>query len=201
MSHYYTNDPTLAQHEHILDVTVKDVSVRLTTDSGVFSKTGLDFGTRLLIESVQLPLGIKHVIDMGCGYGPISIILAKKHHDIMFYAYDVNERAVELTEKNSQLNDLSNVKAQVSFLFEHAIKPVDVVITNPPIRAGKHTVFALYEGAKHVLKPHGLLYVVIQKKQGAPSSVTKLTELFGSVDIIERSGGYWILLAKKQEKD
>jgi len=201
MSHYYTNDPTLAQHEHILDVTVKDVSVRLTTDSGVFSKTGLDFGTRLLIESVQLPLGTKHVIDMGCGYGPISIILAKKHPDIMFYAYDVNERAVELTEKNSQLNDLSNVKAQVSFLFEHAIKPVDVVITNPPIRAGKHTVFALYEGAKHVLKSHGLLYVVIQKKQGAPSSVTKLTELFGSVDIIERSGGYWILLAKKQEKD
>lgn len=201
MSHYYTNDPTLAQHEHILDVIVKDVSVRLSTDSGVFSKTGLDFGTRLLIESVHLPVGTHHVIDMGCGYGPISIILAKKHPDIMFYAYDVNERAVELTLKNSQTNDLHNVKAQVSFLFENATTPVDVVITNPPIRAGKQTVFALYEGAKQALNPGGLLYVVIQKKQGAPSSMTKLTELFGSVDIIERRNGYWILLAKKQEND
>lgn len=201
MSHYYTNDPTLAQHEHILDVTVKDVSVRLITDSGVFSKSGLDYGTRILLESIALPPDTHDVIDMGCGYGPISIVLAKKHPKMTIYAYDVNERAVELTLKNSQLNGLENVKAQVSFLFDHAIKEADVVVTNPPIRAGKQTVFALYEGAKKVLKYGGLLYVVIQKKQGAPSSVTKLTELFGSVDIIERSGGYWVLLAKKLERD
>jgi len=201
MSHYFTNDPTLAQHEHILDVTVKDISVRLTTDSGVFSKTNLDYGTRILLESIQLPKGTHDVIDMGCGYGPISIVLAKKYPDITVYAYDVNQRAVELTQKNSQLNGLKNVKPQVSFLFEHAMQHADIVVTNPPIRAGKQTVFALYEGAKTALKQGGLLYVVIQKKQGAPSSVTKLTELFGSVEIIERSNGYWVLLAKKQEID
>ena len=201
MSHYYVNDETLAHDEQILDVIVKDVSLRFYTDRGVFSKGGLDFGTKVLLQAINLPQTVKTVIDMGSGYGPISIYLAKVYPEIFVYAYDVNERAVALTKKNIKENKVNNVEAHVSFLFEHVKIKVDAVVTNPPIRAGKQVVFELYEGAYHALNDGGLLYVVIQKKQGAPSSVTKLQELFGNCEIIERSGGYWILLAKKHEND
>lgn len=197
MSHYYLNDETLEHDEKILDVTIKDISMCLHTDRGVFSKGSLDFGTKVMLEAIRLPKTVKTLIDMGSGYGPMSIYIAKAYPDIQVYAYDVNERAVALTKKNIEENKVKNVKAEVSFLFERAISDVDVVITNPPIRAGKKTVFDLYEGAYQSLKKDGLLYVVIQKKQGAPSSVTKITELFGNCEIVDRSGGYWILLAKK----
>ena len=201
MSHYYLNDETLAHDEQILDVTIKDVSLRLDTDRGVFSKGGLDYGTKVLLQAIHLPETVKTVIDMGSGYGPISLYLAKAYPEIFVYAYDVNERAVALTKKNSEENKLKNVEAHVSFLFEHVNIKVDAIVTNPPIRAGKQVVFDLYEGAKNALNDGGLLYVVIQKKQGAPSSLSKLTELFGNCEVIERSGGYWILLAKKHEND
>ena len=74
---------------------------------------------------------------------------------------------------------------------------MDAILTNPPIRAGKQIVFRLYEDAYQTLHPGGILYVVIQKKQGAPSSVKKLEEIFGQCEVIEKNKGYWILLAKK----
>jgi len=200
MSHYYLNDESLAHDTNILEVTVKDVSMRLYTDKGVFSKGGLDFGTRVLLETIELHEGIKTVIDMGSGYGPISINLAKRYPFINVYAYDVNERAIDLTKKNIEENKTFNVKAQVSFLFEHVDQKADVVVTNPPIRAGKKTVFDLYEGVYAALNHQGILYVVIQKKQGAPSSLEKIKSLFGNCEVIERKGGYWILFAQKIEK-
>lgn len=200
MSHYYVNDESLAHDTNILEVTVKDVSMRLYTDKGVFSKGGLDFGTRVLLETIELHEGIKTVIDMGSGYGPISINLAKRYPFINVYAYDVNERAIDLTKKNIEENKTFNVKAQVSFLFEHVDQKADVVVTNPPIRAGKKTVFDLYEGAYAALNHQGILYVVIQKKQGAPSSLEKIKSLFGNCEVIERKDGYWILFAQKIEK-
>ncbi len=201
MSHYYLNDEKLAHDLNILDVRIKDVSLRLNTDSGVFSKRGLDYGTKVLLENIQLPTSVKTVIDMGSGYGPISLYLAKKYPEIFVYAYDVNERAVALTQMNIKENRIENVEASVSFLFENVNVKADVVVTNPPIRAGKQVVFALYEGAYKSLNHQGLLYVVIQKKQGAPSTVSKLIELFGNCETIDKSGGYWILLAKKNEND
>jgi 16S rRNA (guanine1207-N2)-methyltransferase len=84
-----------------------------------------------------------------------------------------------------------------SFLFEHVNMKADVIITNPPIRAGKMTIFRLYEDAFKTLNTGGLFYAVIQKKQGAPSTVSKLTELFGNCEMIDRDKGYWVLLARK----
>lgn len=186
MSHYYLNDEKLAHDLNILDVRIKDVSLRLNTDSGVFSKRGLDYGTKVLLENIQLPTSVKTVIDMGSGYGPISLYLAKKYPEIFVYAYDVNERAVALTQMNIKENRIENVEASVSFLFENVNVKADVVVTNPPIRAGKQVVFALYEGAYKSLNQQGLLYVVIQKKQGAPSTVSKLIELFGNCETVTK---------------
>jgi 16S rRNA (guanine1207-N2)-methyltransferase len=110
---------------------------------------------------------------------------------------DINLRAVELAKKNSQLNHLKNVEISQGFLFENVQNELDVVVTNPPIRAGKQTVFALYDQAFQKLKKGGLLFVVIQKKQGAPSTQAKLESLFSEVNVIDKNKGYWVLSAKK----
>lgn len=201
MSHYYTNDPTLDHDVKTFDVDIKGLSLRFYTDKGVFSKDGLDFGTRVLLKSIELPLGVSSVIDMGCGYGPVAIYIAKKYPNISIQGYDINERALDLARKNAHLNQVDHIHFEAAFLFEQVQQNVDVILSNPPIRAGKMTVFKLYEDAYRFLNPGGLLYVVIQKKQGAPSTMEKLKSLFETVEMIERNRGYWVLLAKKAKID
>ncbi|PKK97599.1 MAG: 16S rRNA methyltransferase [Tenericutes bacterium HGW-Tenericutes-3] len=139
----------------------------------------------------------KTVIDMGCGYGPIGIYIGKAYPDKHVYLFDVNERAVEMALKNQKVNAVNNIQINVSNLFDQVNVKADVIVTNPPIRAGKQTVFKLYEDAYSNLNDGGVLYVVIQKKQGAPSSVNHLTSIFGECEVIEKKKGYWILFAQK----
>lgn len=197
MSHYFQNDSNLDHQVKTIEVFLRNTSFRFFTDLGVFSKNALDFGTRLLIEAIDIPSTAKTVIDMGCGYGPIGIAVAKLYPSTKVHLYDVNERAVDLARKNAQINKVENVMVTASFLFEHVNISADVIITNPPIRAGKATIFRLYEDAFKTLNPGGLFYAVIQKKQGAPSTFAKLTELFGNCEMINRDHGYWVLLARK----
>jgi 16S rRNA (guanine1207-N2)-methyltransferase len=201
MSHYYTNDPTLDHDVKTFDVDIKGVSLRFYTDRGVFSKDGLDFGTRFLLESIELNSDVSSIIDMGCGYGPVAIYLAKKYPNVSIEGYDINERALDLARKNAHLNQVDSLHFEAAFLFERVQNKVDVILTNPPIRAGKATIFKLYEDAYQYLYPGGMLFVVIQKKQGAPSTVEKLKTLFDSVELIDRNKGYWVLLAKKSKID
>jgi 16S rRNA (guanine1207-N2)-methyltransferase len=197
MSHYFHNDSSLDHKVKGIDLFIRDMSFQFQTDLGVFSKDSIDFGTRTLIEHIEIPSSATTVIDMGCGYGPIGIVVAKLYTFTKVYLYDVNERAVDLARKNAILNKVDNVIVATSFLFEHVTIQADVIITNPPIRAGKLTIFRLYEDAFQTLNPGGLFYAVIQKKQGAPSTVVKLKELFGNCEIVDRSKGYWVLLARK----
>ena len=197
MSHYYKNDETLDHHIKTIDLHIKKTSLKLITDLGVFSKSNIDFGTKVLLESIELSDEPLKVIDMGCGYGPIGLYIAKTYPNTHVKMIDINQRAIDLTIQNSKENHIKNVEISQGFLFEHIHQEVDVIITNPPIRAGKQTVFALYEEAYKWLKSSGLLYVVIQKKQGAPSSKAKLDTLFTETKVINKNKGYWILLAKK----
>lgn len=197
MSHYFHNDSNLDHKVKGIDVFLRKTSFRFMTDLGVFSKDSIDFGTRLLIETAEIPESAETIIDMGCGYGPIGIAMAKCHPNTKVYGFDVNERATDLARKNAKENKVENFFATTSFLFEHVTMSADVILTNPPIRAGKMTIFRLYEDAYKHLNPGGLFYVVIQKKQGAPSTLDKLKELFGNAGIVERDKGYWILLARK----
>ena len=201
MSHYYTNDPTLDHDVKTFDAIIKGLSLRFYTDKGVFSKDGLDFGTRVLLESIEIDEDVTSVIDMGCGYGPVAIYLAKKKPSLQIQGYDINVRALDLARKNAHLNDVDHVQFEPGFLFEKVQHKVDMIVTNPPIRAGKTTIFQLYEDAYQWLNPNGKLYVVIQKKQGAPSTLEKLKSLFVSVELMERNKGYWVLLAKKSNND
>ncbi|TNF08022.1 MAG: class I SAM-dependent methyltransferase [Bacillota bacterium] len=197
MSHYYTNDETLNHDVQTIDVKIRQTTLKLETDRGVFSKMSLDYGTRVLLENIDLSQEPLKVVDMGCGYGPIGLYIAKTYPNTCVYMSDINQRAVDLAIKNSRINQLKNVSINQGFLFENIVEEVDIVLTNPPIRAGKQTIFALYEQAFQKLKTGGILYVVIQKKQGAPSTVAKLESLFGHVTILDKIKGYWILSAKK----
>ena len=197
MSHYFIDDKNLKHNIQKRRFIIANQPIYLYTDNGVFSKDKIDFGTQLLIKCVDVNEHVKKIIDMGCGYGPIGIYFAKNYKHLHTYMYDCNLRAVELSQKNIELNRLDNSSVQESYLFENVDQMADLIITNPPIRAGKAVVFKLYEQAYNHLNPGGALYVVIQKKQGAPSSVKKIEEIFASCSIICKNKGYWILLAKK----
>ena len=197
MSHYYINDNKLDHKIKKYEVEVNGIILNMYTDLGVFSKDYLDYGTRVLLETIKLDNKQETVIDMGCGYGPIGIYIAKVYPEKRVYLFDVNERAVEMALKNQEENAVNNTKISVSNLFDQVNVKADVILTNPPIRAGKQTVFKLYEEAYLNLNDGGILYVVIQKKQGVPSSVNYLSITFGNCEVIEKKKGYWILSARK----
>ncbi len=175
----------------------KDHSFKFHTDSGVFSKEYIDYGTFAMLKAfvpndIDLP-----ILDMGAGYGPIGIVVSKLYNKKTVMC-EINERAYNLILKNIEENN-SDSLAYNSNLYESLDNNIKFssVITNPPIRAGKDIVFKIYEGAYERLSKNGELWVVIQKKQGAPSSKEKLISLFGNCEIITRDKGYYILKSIK----
>lgn len=200
MSHYYSKTPDCAEKIDYYIAHICDKEYTFYTNTGVFSKKGLDFGTRLLLESIcedndQMQ---GDLLDMGCGYGPISVVLADRYPLLSITMADVNERAIKMAQKNASVNGINNIRNFISSdCFDSVDDSYQYVVTNPPIRAGKSTVFSIYEGAYEHLKNGGILYVVIQKKQGAPSTIHKLIELFGNCDVIDKKAGYFILKSIK----
>lgn len=198
MSHYFKFDENVKSHEKKMDIKIDNIPFSFYTDHGVFSKKTLDFGTRLMLENVLIKPKCKKAIDMGCGWGPIAIYLKKKHPNLLVEACDINERAVLLTKKNAKLNDVE-IDVYLSDLFEEVKNKVDLVITNPPIRAGKEKVFKLYEEAFNHLNPGGELYSVVRVKQGAKSHERKLFEIFDNCTIIAKKKGYSVFISKKHK--
>ncbi|PYZ95705.1 16S rRNA methyltransferase [Alteribacter lacisalsi] len=201
MGHYYSEKPDVESRPETVEVTVRGQKLRFLSDRGVFSKGDLDFGTRTLLETFELPAVEGEIADIGCGWGPIGITLACEYKERTFIMADINERAVDLAEKNAERNGAAgNTKVVVSSLFsELQEQEFAAILTNPPIRAGKQVVHQLFDEAHVHLKSGGDLWVVIQKKQGAPSAVKKLAELFGEeqVETVRKAKGYFILRAQK----
>ncbi|MDF2617209.1 MAG: class SAM-dependent methyltransferase [Sedimentibacter sp.] len=138
------------------------------------------------------------ILDLGCGYGPIGVMLAKLIENANVTMSDVNKRALELAKMNAEENKVkSRVKTLSSSAFENINENFDMIVTNPPIRAGKEVIFSFYEGAYEHLNKGGHLYVVIQKKQGAPSTKEKLESLFGNCETAEKKSGYFIFRVEK----
>ena len=193
MPHYFTNDA----HEHEYQTITYDMnnqSYIFTTDAGVFSRSGVDFGTNLLIESIlgEQPAA-ENFIDMGSGYGVISIVLADQLK-IRGTAVDVNINALELTNKNDKNNSITTM---VRDDFNASKITTDLYVTNPPFRAGKPVVLEIIEDGYNRLNEDGVFYMVVQKKQGMASYKKAINAKFGNVSVPAKSKGYYILLAKK----
>jgi 16S rRNA (guanine1207-N2)-methyltransferase len=198
LEHYYSRTQKVESDPKFWDYTLKNNHFRFKTDNGVFSKKEVDFGSRLLIEAFEMPDVNGSVLDVGCGYGPIGLSIARTFPNRTVHMVDVNERALTLTKENAELNQISNVKVYESDRLS-TVSEVEfaAVLTNPPIRAGKKVVHEIFEQSYHHLVPNGELWVVIQKKQGAPSAVEKFNEIFSEVEIVEKDKGYFIIKAIK----
>lgn len=190
MSHYFTNEELPSKLEK-RSVNILDKSFTFYIDNGVFSKKGLDFGSRSLIMTLLKCDLSGDVLDLGCGYGPIGIILSS-FFDINVDMVDVNKRAVHLATMNVSLNKVDHVNVFYSDCYSNVNKKYDVIVTNPPIRAGKDIVYKFLVEAKDYLKPNGSLYFVINKDQGAKSTVKMLSNL-GKISILEKNKGFWTI--------
>lgn len=197
MSHYYINDESLSKDTKELLVRIKYNNYKFLTMPGVFSKDGLDYGTKILLNNLFKEKGITKIADVGCGYGPIGLSLAKENPKATVYMYDINERSVELSKENAKINNINNVEVFVNDGLDNIEEKFELIVTNPPIRAGKKTVFKIYEQAYNNLVDNGVLFIVIQRKQGAPSSFKKIQELFGNAEKVAQIAGYWVISARK----
>lgn len=196
--HYYSNKPQTESKPRQWKFTLLGHHFIFETDTGVFSKSEVDFGSRVLIDAFDMPKTVGDVLDVGCGYGPIGLSIAKTHPERFIHMMDINTRAIALAEKNAKLNGIQNVRIFESDGLD-AVGDVQAaaILTNPPIRAGKETIFRFYDTSYEKLVEGGELWVVIQKKQGAPSTVSHLEEMFSEVEVVEKKKGYWIIRAKK----
>ncbi|WP_088006743.1 class I SAM-dependent methyltransferase [Indiicoccus explosivorum] len=196
--HYYSKNPQAKSRPQEWTYTLRGTAFRFRTDSGVFSRQEVDFGSKLLIEAFDFPEVPGPLADLGSGYGPVGLSLAKSFPDRLVHLVDINNRALELARVNAELNGIGNVSIYESdALLAAEDTEFAAILTNPPIRAGKETVFRFYEEAHMKLAQGGSLWAVIQKKQGAPSTEKKLTELFGNVRTAVKEKGYFVFCSIK----
>ncbi|HHT27007.1 MAG TPA: class I SAM-dependent methyltransferase [Firmicutes bacterium] len=195
--HYYANKPTAAHQRQVVRLDINDVHLVLVTDTGVFSRRGVDAGTRLLLESVPAPAeGV--MLDMGCGYGPIGLYFAAVCPYCQVHMSDINERAVELSRENAVRNGLRNVTVFCGEAFAPLQKQkYHLIVTNPPIRAGKQCLLQMFSAAHRHLLPGGRFAFVARTQQGAKTLAKAVEQIFGNITDLARGGGYRVYMAYK----
>lgn len=194
MKHYYTNNEDLISEPEQFTFQYRQKELRFISDHGVFSKKMIDFGSRVLLDAIVLDQSKLTLLDVGCGYGTFGIALKSAYPFLTVDMVDVNERAIKLAKLNLDANQLE-ANVYLSSVYDQVTKKYDVIVTNPPIRAGKEIVTKILVEAKDHLNENGEIWVVIQKKQGAPSAKKNLESVFGNVEIVKKDKGYYILKA------
>lgn len=202
--HYFTDNSDLEGKKKNIKAGISGGEIEFVTGGGVFSKSRLDYGSELLINTV-LKNGLREnarVLDLGCGWGAVGVSICTELKSVTAVLTDINPKAVGLAQENIKKHALeSRAEAVVGNGYENIIGEFDYILTNPPIRAGKAVVYSFFEGAPLHLKQGGCLYVVIRKRQGADSAVLKIREVFGNAETVARSGGYHILRAVRNRTD
>jgi len=193
MSHYFTNNVDLKHNVETRKVIIKTSEFTFFTDNGVFSKKGLDFGTRSLLESLPEDIHGK-VLDFGCGYGPIGIYL-KKNYNCDVDMIDINDRSLDLARKNAKENNV-NVNIFNSDIYSNITNKYDYVITNPPIRVGKQILYKILFDAQEHLVDGGQIWLVINKDQGAKSLIKDLEKTY-KTKLVNKNKGFFVICTEK----
>ena len=197
MNQYFTNNDNIRSERRIIKYNYDSILLSFVSDNGVFSKDKIDYGSRLLVQTYikyNKDKKVSSFLDVGSGYGFISIFISKVM-DIKGVGIDVNRRALKLAEENAKLNKV-DVKFIESDCYKNVSGVYDLVITNPPIRAGKRVVIDILRGASDYMSDMGELWFVIRKDQGAKSIINEISSLY-KIDIVEKSKGFFIIVAKK----
>lgn len=196
MSQYFENDKSVKSNRKLINFSFNDREYYVYTDNGVFSKGRFDYGTKVLLENININNLCGKVLDLGCGIGVVGIILGTINKDISIDMIDVNERALELAKENILLN---KVKANVfiSNVYDKVTSKYDCIITNPPIRAGKNVVRKFLLEAEDYLNDEGILYFVMRKDHGVKSMIKELEDIY-NVKIIDRDKGFYVIRCNKK---
>ena len=195
MNHYFTNDNNLKSNKKIMNINFNNRTLQLYTDNGVFSKEHFDYGSKLLITNFIKEEQKGKVLDLGCGYGVIGIILSD-NKNLFIDMVDINTRAVELSKENLKLNKVENAKCFESNIYEQVKGKYNYIITNPPIRAGKETIRKFLFGGLEHLEENGEIWFVMRKDHGVKSMIKELEKSY-SVKIIDKDKGFYIIQLKK----
>ena len=190
MNHYFDKRTNVESNEVTTKAEINGKLYTFKTDNNVFSKRGLDFGTRTLLENLDINNISGDILDFGCGYGPIGIYVAyntKSSVDMI----DINERALNLARDNAKINGV-NVNIFESDIYNNVQKKYDYIITNPPIRVGKNILYKILVGAKDYLKTGGHLIFVINKDQGAKSTMKDMEDYY-DVKLIGKNKGFLVI--------
>ena len=193
MNQYFNNNSNLESNIVENKVNINGFNYIFYTDNGVFNKKGLDFGTRLLLENINLN-GKKSFLDMGCGCGVVGLFLLKNNPQYIIDMVDVNNRALELTKKSLNKNKLE-ANVFYSDTYININKKYDCIITNPPIHAGKKVVYDIIKNGKNYLNNNGEIWIVMRKDQGALSMMKDMIDYY-NFEIIKKAKGFYIICGK-----
>lgn len=204
MAHYFDTKPEIAEDKRTIEFNYADKNFVFHSSAGVFSKNHLDEGSLALLDGVrkyftengQKPDGT--LLDLGCGYGVLGIVVKRLYPELTLVLADINQRALDLAKENTRENRIGYTEIlAVDGWAGLSGRAFDYVITNPPIRAGKQTVYGFFAGAEQQLNPRGLFFTVVAKHQGADSAKKELIRLFGNCEVIHRHKGFHVLCSEK----
>lgn len=194
MEHYFTKNSNLKSDEKLINIKFKNKDYKFYTDNGVFSKDGLDKGTKVLLETLDFNKLEGKILDVGCGYGPIGIIISK-NTNCEIDMIDINDRAINLANKNIKINNAKNIRAFESDRYENVKEEYNFIITNPPIRVGKEILYKILTEAKSHLTKNGELWLVINKHQGAKSLSLDMASVY-NVEVVDKNKNFYVIRLK-----
>ena len=196
MSQYFDNDKNIKSKKRNIKFYFKNREYNIVSDNGVFSKDRFDYGTRVLLESIDIEKLSGKVLDLGCGIGVVGLILGSINKNIGIDMVDINERAINLTKENLILNGINN-NVFISDVYENVKCKYKYIITNPPIRAGKDVIRKFLIGSYDYLEKEGILYFVMRKDHGVKSIMKELENIF-DVEVINKDKGFYIVRCIKK---
>lgn len=196
--HYFDPSPVVASRPRTVFLHLGDLDLELQSDRGVFGSRGLDLGTLTLLREAPPPPATGEILDLGSGYGPIAIALARQAPEARVWAVDVNERALELTRANAAAAGTANVTAGLPDQVPPELR-FAAIYSNPPVRIGKNPLHELLLRWLPRLEPRAAAYLVVQRNLGSDSLATWLAGEGYDVRRIKSKKGYRILEVRGQE--
>jgi 16S rRNA (guanine1207-N2)-methyltransferase len=197
--HYYSENPKSKLIIERFTTSLRGNEITLFSGSSCFSIGSIDNGSKLLINNALIK-SRQRILDLGCGYGAVGIAIGKAYPDCEIVMTDINKRAVMLSRKGVEKNELTNCTLVSGNLYSSITGEFDTILLNPPHNAGKKICFEMIEKAPVHLKKGGSLQLVARHKKGGKQLEAIMEETFGNVSIVKRGSGYRIYISYNEPK-